>query len=102
MNSLFQRRFRCCRRPLILRTLIGTLAATAVIPSLIKGIQVFQFNFHHDYSNSLNFSNALGTLHELNSYEPSPSPGRGKKFSFRLITSSIALEIRHFHVVVMQ
>ena len=80
MNSLFQRRFRCRRRPRILRTLIGTLAATAVITSLIKGIQVFQFNFYHDYSNSLNFSNELGTLKELNSYEPSPSPGTGKNF----------------------
>ena len=57
-------------------------------------------NLNRDYSNSNGFVKCRRTFLELNSLEPCPSSER--EFCRFLYTSSIRLEIRHFHVVVVQ
>ena len=47
-----------------------------------------------------NFVKRRWTLLKLNSYEPYPSSEIERKFCRRLCTSSVKVEIRHFHVVV--
>ena len=49
-----------------------------------------------------NFVKCRWPLPILNSYQPSPSLKRERKFLRRLCTSSVKREIRHFHIVVVQ